>query len=174
MRRLIGWTLVLVPAGFIALSLISTVVGALVGTPAEREVTDSLIILGMLAVVAHVPIGIGTWLLLAPRWESTGATATGMHSGRGRELRGWALVVPGLVIAGVTVVGSLGSDGVGIAVFGAMGALALVLLVVGTGIVVTERSHRATDPASDADPTPDADPAPIPTPADDREIQHQT
>lgn len=167
MRRPIGWMLVLLPAGYVVYSIVDAVVGVLTGHLSRDEFTTALIIIGMVTVMALVPIGIGALLLLGPRRESTGTTdvtsTTGAaRAGRPRERLGWALMVPGLIVVAVVVVNLLGRDA-GVTVLGAVGATGLVLLGAGIWIVVTQRR----DPGHPA--TPDTDPTATPT--DDRELQ---
>ena len=139
MRRRIALLLIVVPAAFLAWGLVDTVIKSVGGYYVEGETSTALIILGMMAVVALVPIGLGWWLLTSSRRDPLAEGRAESRHVTPREILGWLLLVPGLVLVPLRIGG--GTEGG----LGIIGPLAAVLVVVGLWIVATERRLRRSE-----------------------------
>lgn len=144
MRRLLGWVLILWPAGLVLQGLVGTVAAAVTGGYGEGELGEAVLLLGMGTLLALLPIGLGVVLVRGPRRArdpGPGLPPAGLST---RELVGWALVLPAALSALVWAAGLFGSrpSGPPAGLAGVVQVLVLgALLATGVWLIVTERRH---------------------------------
>ncbi len=139
MQTLIGWALIIWPAGVLLQSLVGVAIAAMTGGYAEGEAGEALLLLGMGAVVALLPIGLGIWLVQGPRRARPDGTGLPPPRRSTRELVGWALTVPGIAVGTLWLAAPGGSGGSRTLAGVVQAAVLCLLLATGVVLVVAER-----------------------------------
>jgi hypothetical protein len=130
--RSVGWALVILPAGAVVLGLLGVAVGALTGADGGDGGTgEALAWVAVLSLNSLLPVGLGVWILIATRHHEPVDGDRMPFRRSARELLGWLMVIPPLVVGAVTVVGRITSASGGLALDVVPTVSLLVLLAAG-------------------------------------------